>query len=131
MDGTVLCDRPLGDFPSTRMGRCTLHTQPNMWGHMMADHAVVFSALPISPTTTRVRTTWLVHADAVEGVDYNVDKLTHVWRETNDQDSVFTARAQVGVSSPAYEAGPYMPSESQVDAYVGWYIARLAQEIAS
>ncbi len=131
LDGTVLCDRPLGDFPSTRMGRCTLHTQPNMWGHMMADHAVVFSALPISPTTTRVRTTWLVHADAVEGVDYDVDKLTHVWQETNDQDSVFTARAQVGVSSPAYEPGPYMPSESQVDAFVGWYIARIAQEIAS
>ncbi len=67
LDGTVLCDRPLGDFPSTRMGRCTLHTQPNMWGHMMADHAVVFSALPISPTTTRVRTTWLVHADCGRG----------------------------------------------------------------
>ncbi len=131
LDGTVLCRRPLADFPSTRLGRCTLHMQPNMWAHLMADHAVLFTALPISAEKTLVRTIWLVHQDAVEGVDYNVDQLTHVWRETNDQDSVFTARAQLGVSSPAYEAGPYMPSESQVDAFVGWYIRRLAEEIGS
>ena len=131
LDGSVLCSKPLGEFPSTRMGRCTLHTQPNMWGHVMADHAVVFSALPISAGKTRVRTTWLVHADAVEGVDYDVAKLTHVWRETNDQDSVFTARAQLGVASPAYEPGPYMPSEAQVDAFVGWYVDKIAQEIES
>ncbi len=131
MDGTVLCEKPLGDFPSTRLGRCTLHMQPNMWAHLMADHAVLFTALPISPTTTLVRTMWLVHADAVEGTDYDVDTLTHVWRETNDQDSVFTARAQLGVSSPAYEAGPYMPSESQVDAFIGWYVRRLVEEIGS
>lgn len=131
MDGSVLCNKPLAEFPSARMGRCTLHMQPNMWGHLMADHAVVFSVLPISTDTTRVRTTWLVHADAVEGVDYDVDELTHVWRETNAQDSVFTARAQLGVASPAYEPGPYMPSESQVDAFVGWYVANIAQELGS
>lgn len=129
MDGKVLCQRPLADLPTTRLGRCTLHMQPNMWGHTMADHSVLFAAFPISAGKTLIRTTWLVHADAVEGTDYDVDSLTHVWRETNAQDSVFTARAQVGVSSPAYEPGPYMPSESQVDNFVGWYVRRLAEEL--
>lgn len=129
LDGKMLCDRPLADLPTKRLGRCTLHTQPNMWGHTMADHSVLFSAFPISTDKTLVRTTWLVHADAVEGVDYDVDTLTHVWVETNAQDSVFVARAQIGVASPAYEPGPYMPSEYQVDNFVGWYTRRLAAEI--
>ncbi|MGB3187222.1 MAG: aromatic ring-hydroxylating dioxygenase subunit alpha [Ornithinimicrobium sp.] len=129
LTGKALCARPLADLPSKRLGRCTLHTQPNMWGHTMADHAVLFAAFPISVTKTLVRTMWLVHADAEEGIDYDVEELTHVWRETNAQDSVFTARAQIGVASPAYEPGPYMPSECQVDNFVGWYIRRVAAEI--
>ena len=68
---------------------------------------MTFSVLPLSADRTLVRTTWLVHEDAEEGVDYDVDTLTHVWRETNEQDSVFCARAQLGVSSPGYEPGPY------------------------
>ena len=61
---------------------------------------------------TLVRTTWLVHEDAVEGVDYDVDTLTHVWRETNEQDAVFCARAQRGVASPGLRAGPVRPAAS-------------------
>ena len=86
---------------------------------------MTFSVLPLSADRTLVRTTWLVHEDAVEGVDYDVDTLTHVWRETNEQDSVFCARAQLGVSSPGYEPGPYAPSEYQVDAFTTWYVDRV------
>ncbi len=129
LDGKVLCDLPMADLPSKRLGRCTIHTQPNMWGHAMADHTVMFAMFPLAADKTLVRTFWLVNADAVEGVDYALDKLTHVWRETNAQDSVFVARAQLGVSSPAYEPGPYMPSEYQVDNFVGWYVRRLALEL--
>lgn len=129
IDGRSLCRKLLGDLDTPRLGRLTLHMQPNQWTHVMADHAVTFAAFPLDPDRTLVRTTWLVHEDAVEGVDYDVDALTHVWRETNAQDSVFVARAQVGVASPAYEPGPYMPSENQVDAFIGWYVRRLAQEV--
>ncbi len=43
--------------------------------------------LPLSATETMVTTKWLVHKDAVEGVDYDLEDLTHVWNETNDQDA--------------------------------------------
>jgi glycine betaine catabolism A len=76
-----------------------------------------------------VRTTWLVHEDAQEGVDYNVDDLTHVWRETNNQDAAFVALAQKGVTDPAYAPGPYMPSEYQVDAFCNWYLDRVTDYI--
>ena len=131
MDGTAACRRLLGDFDVPGLGRLSLHTQPNAWFHFMADHAVTFSLLPLAPARTLVRTTWLVHEDAVEGTDYDVDELTHVWRETNLQDTVFCERAQQGVTSPAYEPGPYAASEYQVDAFVTWYAARMQEHLTS
>ena len=74
-----------------------------------------------------MRTTWLVHRDAVEGRDYDLDNLTMVWKQTNDQDRVYVARAHRGVSDPDYVPGPYLPSEYQVDAFCTWYINRLAE----
>ncbi|GAA2569894.1 aromatic ring-hydroxylating dioxygenase subunit alpha [Streptomyces roseoviolaceus] len=124
-DGTAACKRLLADFPTARLGRLSFHTQPNAWFHLMADHAVTFSAIPLGPDRTLVRTTWLVHADAVEGVDYDLDTLTKVWKATNEQDAVFVERAQRGVSSPAYLPGPYAPAEEQVEAFVNWYVTRL------
>lgn len=127
LDGAVLVGRPLSDRLPTprRLGRLSIHLQPNAWLHVMSDHAVVFTALPVAPDRTLVRTTWLVNAAAEEGVDYDLEKLTHVWVETNAQDSSFVALAQAGVTDPAYEPGPYLPQEYQVDAFVSWYVERM------
>jgi len=81
--------------------------------------------LPLAEDKTLVRTTWLVHADAEEGVDYDLDNLTTVWIKTNEQDATFCERGHLGISSPAYVPGPYAPTESQVDDFVTWYIERL------
>ena len=51
-----------------------------------------------------------------------------MWTATNEQDARLVARAQRGVSSPAYEPGPYAPTEYQVEAFVSWYVARLREE---
>jgi Rieske 2Fe-2S family protein len=124
-DGKAAVKRLLADFPTAKLGRLGLHTQPNAWFHILSDHAVTFSALPLSPDKTLVRTTWLVHADAVEGVDYDLEILTHVWRRTNLQDANFVELAQRGVSNPGYVPGPYSPTEYQVEAFVNWYIKAL------
>ncbi|MDN5762394.1 MAG: aromatic ring-hydroxylating dioxygenase subunit alpha [Microlunatus sp.] len=127
LDGKVASTRLLGDFDHARLGRLSLHIQPNAWFHFLSDHAVTFSVVPLAPDRTLVRSTWLVHEDAVEGVDYDLDTLTHVWRKTNEQDSVFCARVQAGVSNPAYVPGPYAPSEYQVEAFCAWYVDRLKE----
>ncbi|SEE73089.1 Rieske 2Fe-2S family protein [Streptomyces sp. 3213] len=124
-DGTAACKRLLADFPTARLGRLSMHIQPNSWFHFMADHAITFSVIPLGPDRTLVRTTWLVHADAVEGIDYDLDTLTKVWQATNDQDAVLVARAHRGIGSPAYLPGPYGPTEEQVEAFVNWYVTRL------
>jgi glycine betaine catabolism A len=128
-DGRAASTRLLADFDTPRLGRLSLHLQPNSWFHFQADHIVTFTALPVAADRTLVRTTWHVHKDAVEGTDYDLDTLTEVWRRTNEQDATLVSRAHAGVSSPAYEPGPYAASEYQVDALVTWYLERLTQHL--
>jgi Rieske 2Fe-2S family protein len=93
----------------------------------MSDHIVSFSVIPLSAGRTLVRTKWLVHKDAREGIDYDVNNLTAVWRATNDQDRTLVEYSQRGAASSAYEPGPYSPfTEGLVEKFCEWYIARLA-----
>lgn len=128
-DGRAACRRLLGDLPTPRLGHLALHLQPNSWFHVVGDHAITFSVLPVAPDRTVLRTTWLVHPEAEEGADYDPGTLLKVWTATNEQDARLVARAQQGVASPAYEPGPYAPTEYQVEAFCAWYIARLREEL--
>lgn len=124
VDGRRLSKKLLGDLPDFRLGRCSMHLQPNSWFHFLSDHAITFAVFPIGVDRTLVRTTWLVADDAVEGVDYDLQQLTHTWEQTNIQDQELVELAQRGISSPVYEQGPYMRSEYQVEAFINWYIQR-------
>jgi len=57
---------------------------------------MTFSILPLDRQRTLVRTTWLVHADAEEGQDYDLDNLTRVWQATNEQDASLSGRPRSG-----------------------------------
>lgn len=129
--GTAVCRRLLADFDTARLGRLSMHLQPNAWFHLLSDHVVTFSVLPVAADRTLLRTTWLVHEDAVEGEDYDVAELTDVWRATNEQDGGFVGLAQQGVSSPAYEPGPYSASEYQVDEFCTWYVEQMKEYAAT
>jgi Rieske 2Fe-2S family protein len=128
VDTKVACRKLLGGIREKRLGDLSYHAAPNSWHHFMSDHIVTFCALPISPGKTLVRTTWLVHRDAVEGRDYDLDNLTLVWRETNAQDARLVGLAQAGAEDRGYTPGPYSPqTEGQVESFVAWYIARLSE----
>ena len=127
MTGKSASKKLLGQFNQADLGALSFWTQPNSWHHFMADHIVTFTVLPISAEKTRVRTTWLVHKDAVEGVDYNIADLTAVWVATNAQDRMLCEQSQKGIRSGAYEPGPYSPfTEGLVDKFCNWYTGRLA-----
>ncbi|BBF86845.1 phenylpropionate dioxygenase [Aquitalea magnusonii] len=126
MDTGSACKKLLGDIKDADSGGLSFWTQPNSWHHFMADHIVTFTVLPLTPDTTLVRTKWLVHKDAVEGVDYDVANLTRVWNATNGQDRHLVEESQVGVNSTAYRPGPYSPyTEELVEKFTNWYIGRL------
>lgn len=130
-DTKVASTRLLGALPRADLGGLSFWTQPNSWHHFMSDHVITFSVLPLAPNRTLLRTTWLVHKDAQEGVDYDLHRLTSVWIATNHQDGALVARAQSGVESPAYQSGPYSPfTEGLVEKVVEWYIGRLGEGLA-
>lgn len=126
-DTRAACRRLLGGLTEAKLGGLSFWTQPNSWHHFMADHAVTFCALPLGPDRTLLRTTWLVHKDAVEGVDYDLANLTGVWEATNRQDAELVGIAQAGIRSPAYRPGPYSPyTEGLVEQFCAWYVQRMA-----
>lgn len=132
MTGKPAVRRGLSDaVPAERIGALLLYHYPSTWNHVLADHAVTFRMLPLSATETAVTTKWLVHKDAVEGVDYDLADLTHVWTETNDQDRRIVEENAFGIRSPAYEPGPYSElHEGGVIQFVDWYARFIEPRLA-
>lgn len=130
IDGKPAVARRLGDWPEQDIGSLRFTHYPSMFGHIHADYAIVVQMLPKSAEETMVTCQWVVHSEAVEGVDYDLERLVQVWRETNDQDRRLVERNQRGVRSVGYRPGPYAEaSEHGVWTFVEWY-ARTMQEFA-
>lgn len=129
-DTRVASRRLLGDLTEPRLGTLHYHTQPNAWFHFLSDHILTFATLPLERGRTLVRSTWLVHAEAEEGRDYELEKLTSVWNATNRQDAEFVAETQRGVTSPAYLPGPIAAKEYMVELFHTWYAGRLRAALA-
>ncbi len=112
------------------IGALLIFDFPTSWNHVLADHAISFRVLPLGPTRTQLTTKWLVHRDAVEGIDYDIEDLTSVWLATNEQDRRIVQENQIGMNAPTYEPGPFsLPQEGGVSQFVDWYCNRLQQRL--
>ena len=130
MTGKPAVTRPLIDIAAQNIGSMLLYHYPTTWNHVLSDHALSFRVLPLGPMETMVTTKWMVHKDAVEGVDYTLEELTKVWTATNDQDRQIVEENQRGILSPAYQPGPYNQiHESGPIQFVEWYRDSLTQKI--
>ena len=127
MTGDIAVRRWLGRVPFDDAGSLLKFHYPTTWNHFLPDHSITFRVTPIGPQQTQVQTTWLVHKDAVQGVDYDLRTLTEVWEATNDEDRRVVEDNQHGINSPAYEPGPYSEiQEAGVSQFVDWYCATLS-----
>lgn len=117
----------MGDYPGHDVGTLRVRTVPNFWCHASADHAVLTRLLPAGPQATQVSVQWLVDRDAVEGRDYQLERLLPFWALTSEQDWELCERNQAGVRSPAYLPGPYSRArEYNVAAFDDWYRERVS-----
>ncbi len=125
MDTNRPSKRLLGNLTNAKLGDLHFWTH-NSWHHVFADHAVVNYIVPLGPDRTELRAVWLVHKEAVEGVDYDVEHLTTVWLETNQEDADLVKITQLGVKTTGYAPGPLSESlERLVELNMRWYIERL------
>ena len=124
IDGKLACQKLIGPFKAPETSSLSVWTQPNSWHHFCCDHVVTFSLTPVGPDKTLLRTSWLVHEDAVEGVDYNPDHLAALWRATNVQDGHFSMVNHQGIASDGYLQGPYAVEENLVENFKDFYVDR-------
>jgi Rieske 2Fe-2S family protein len=127
LDTKVACTKLFGNLLRRDLGDVHMWGH-HSWTHVMSDHAVIAYILPLAPDKTLVRTVWLVHEDAVEGVDYDLQKLTEVWVATTTQDAELVANTHSGTQDPAYRPGPFSQfTEIPLDQFSRWYDARLKE----
>jgi Rieske 2Fe-2S family protein len=131
IDGKLACKNLIGPFTAPESSSLSVWTQPNSWHHFCCDHVVTFSLTPMAADKTLLRTSWLVHEDAVEGVDYDPDHLAALWRTTNTQDGYFSSINHLGISTDGYKPGPYAVEEKLVDDFKSFYVDRARAALAS
>ena len=116
----------MGEYRDANVGVLRMRSLPNFWLHASCDHAVVTRMLPAGLHKTRMRSTWLVHEDAREGADYELDRLLPFWHTTNEQDWEICKWQQKGVDSIGFEPGPLSQrKEYNVDAFIRWYLQQM------
>lgn len=126
MDGKPLVNKPLTDVNGGNLGSLRWAIEPNNFCHVTSDCVFTFNATPTGPQTTRVTAKWYVHKDAIEGKDYEVDRLTHMWHRTNLQDQELAENNQLGVNGIGYRPGPYsVGSEPYIIRFVDWYCRQI------
>jgi Rieske 2Fe-2S family protein len=98
--------------------------------HFLAypDHGVIYQFIPRGVDQTDMEVIWLVHQDAVEGVDYDVGRLTWLWKTTSAEDKKIVEMNQAGVNSRFFEPGPYSLQETYAARFVDWYLHELSAE---
>ena len=76
------------------------------------DYALIWRFIPRAVDKTDADLIWLVHPDAEEGKDYDVEHLVALWNNTVREDRWVVENNHVGLSNSRYSGGqPYMPSE--------------------
>ena len=115
----------MGEFKDYDSGVTSAHFAPSSFFIAYPDHGIIYRFIPITASASAVELIWLVKGDAKEGGDYDLDKLTWLWRVTTEADKRITEDNQKGVNSSFYEPGPYSPAEPNAIRWVEWYLGEV------
>ena len=115
----------LGSIRDYDGGATDLQVGPVTFGLMYCDHVVLYRFTPVTIDTAECDITWLVRGDAVEGRDYDRDRLTWLWDITTHADKQIIERNQQGVNSRYYVPGPLSSMENYAWSFISWYLETL------
>ncbi len=104
----------LGHYAADDKGQVDWGILPSFFLYTSCTSTVIFRITPINELLTEMSQTWLVHEDAVEGVDYNTQDITWIDEVTMEQDEEIVRNNQAGVNSRYYEPGPLAKLEANM-----------------
>jgi Rieske 2Fe-2S family protein len=95
---------------------------PNMLLSLHPEYVMVHQLWPQSPERTLIVCDWFFHPDAFARKDFKPEDAIEFWDMTNKQDWHVCELSQQGISSRAYEPGPYSSRESIPAAWDEYYL---------
>src|SRR6266566_8262210 len=98
---------------------------PNMLLSMHPEYVMVHQLWPQSPERTLIVCDWLFHPDAFNRKDFRPEDAIEFWDMTNKQDWHVCELSQQGISSRAYQPGPYSARESIPAAWDEYYLRQV------
>jgi Rieske 2Fe-2S family protein len=84
---------------------------PNMLLNLHPDYMLTFTLWPRAHDRTEIICEWHFHPHEIDEPDFDPSGAIEFWDLTNQQDWQVSDQAQLGISSRAYEPGPYSNRE--------------------
>ena len=98
---------------------------PNMLLSLHPDYVMVHQLEPRSPERTLIFCDWFFNPEAFKRSDFDPDDAVEFWDRVNKQDWHVCELSQHGISSRAYEPGPYSARESIPAAWDKYYLRQM------
>ena len=90
------------------------------------DHCVLYRFIARGMTKTDMELVWFVNGNAIEGEDYEKERLTWLWHQTSLEDEKIITQNSEGVNSHFFTPGPYHPEhEETCMKFIKWYLNAL------
>lgn len=107
------CALPVGEVSEEDEARVFYYSIfPNLLLSMHPDYVMLHQLWPQSPGRTLIECDWFFHPAAFGRDDFHPEDAIDFWDMTNKQDWHVCELSQQGISSRAYQPGPYSPRES-------------------
>ena len=98
---------------------------PNMLLSLHPEYVMVHQLWPQSPERTLIVCDWFFHPEAFKRSNFNPEDAVEFWDMVNRQDWHVCELSQQGISSRAYEPGPYSARESIPAAWDEYYLRQM------
>jgi Rieske 2Fe-2S family protein len=125
-DGSLLAPL-MGRFTESDGGVTSIHLGGTTFLVCYPDHGMIYRFIPKGVNSCEMELIWLVKNDAVEGEDYDLEKLTWLWKVTTAEDKKIIEHTARGVRSHYFVPGPIAPMEYNELRYIAWYLQEIAR----
>ena len=117
------CALPVGEIKGEDHHRVFYYSIfPNLLLSMHPDYVMVHQVWPKAPDRTLILCDWFFHPDAFHQPEFYPEDAIAFWDMTNRQDWRVCELSQSGISSRAYQPGPYSARESIPAAWDRYYL---------